>query len=79
MCFRFGESRWPPPGTPSGRVLRVKGRGIESKSGVGDLLATLLIVTPEHISEAARGLIEKFSQTIDEGNPRDALYSKASS
>lgn len=67
------------PGTPSGRVLRVKGRGIESKAGVGDLLATLLIVTPEHISEAARSLIEKFSQTVDEGNPRDALYSKASS
>ncbi|PTW91041.1 molecular chaperone DnaJ [Microbacteriaceae bacterium MWH-Ta3] len=65
------------PGTPSGRVLRVRGRGIDTKGKSGDLLATLLIVTPEHISEAARGLIEKFRETVDEGNPRDALYSKA--
>jgi len=31
------------PGTPSGRVLRVKGRGIASSKGTGDLLAELQV------------------------------------
>src|SRR5690606_1803950 len=34
------------PGTPSGRVLRVKGRGITSSKGTGDLLAELQVAVP---------------------------------
>ncbi len=36
-----------PPGTSSGRTLRVKGKGLPSKDGAGDLYATVRIVLPE--------------------------------
>ena len=42
------------PGTPSGRVLRVKGRGIHSSKGTGDLLAEVQVAVPGHLDEAAR-------------------------
>ena len=34
------------PGTPSGRVLRVKGRGVTSAKGTGDLLAEVQVAVP---------------------------------
>jgi DnaJ-class molecular chaperone len=36
-----------PPGTNSGRTLRVKGKGLPGKDGPGDLYATMRIVLPE--------------------------------
>ena len=36
-----------PAGTNSGRVLRLKGKGMPSKSGAGDLYATVRIMLPE--------------------------------
>jgi DnaJ-class molecular chaperone len=36
-----------PPGTSSGRTLRVKGKGLPGKDGAGDLYATIRIVLPE--------------------------------
>ncbi|MHB1235300.1 MAG: DnaJ C-terminal domain-containing protein, partial [Microbacteriaceae bacterium] len=41
-------------GTPSGRVLRVKGRGVVSAHGTGDLLATIEVAVPAHLTAAAR-------------------------
>ena len=36
-----------PPGTSSGRIFRLKGKGFPAKQGKGDLLATVRIVLPE--------------------------------
>ena len=36
-----------PPNTNSGRTMRVKGKGLPSKDGQGDLYATVRIVLPE--------------------------------
>jgi DnaJ-class molecular chaperone len=36
-----------PAGTNGGRVLRLKGKGMPSKSGAGDLYATVRIMLPE--------------------------------
>jgi molecular chaperone DnaJ len=66
-----------PANTPSGRVLRVRERGIASKGRKGDLLATILIVTPERLTDEAKALIEKFAAATGDDNPRDALYGKA--
>jgi molecular chaperone DnaJ len=66
-----------PANTPSGRVLRVRDRGISVKGKKGDLLATILIVTPEKVDDQAKSLIEKFAAATDGENPRDALYGKA--
>ena len=68
-----------PANTPSGRVLRVRDRGISVKGKKGDLLATILIVTPDSLSDQAKSLIEKFDAETAGGNPRDALYGKAES
>ena len=68
-----------PANTPSGRVLRVRDRGITVKGKRGDLLATILIVTPDAITDQAKSLIEKFAAAVGDGNPRDALYGKAES
>ncbi|OFT78209.1 molecular chaperone DnaJ [Corynebacterium sp. HMSC30G07] len=35
-----------PAGTPNGRTLRVKGRGVARKSGAGDLLVTVEVAVP---------------------------------
>ena len=65
------------PGTPSGRVLRVKGRGVASSKGTGDLLAELQVAVPTHLDEAARAALEKFQELEPEENPRAELMAKA--
>ncbi|MGN7969707.1 DnaJ C-terminal domain-containing protein [Microbacterium sp. 22296] len=65
------------PGTPSGRVLRVKGRGIESSKGSGDLLAEVQVAVPAHLDDAAREALERFQALQPKENPRADLMSKA--
>lgn len=64
------------PGTPSGRVLRVKGRGVKSAKGTGDLLAEVQIVVPSHLSDAAREALEAFRDVEPNENPREDLYAR---
>src|SRR5262245_20056734 len=49
-----------PRGTSSGRVFRLKGKGMPGKSGAGDLLATVKIVLPEQGDEALDKLMESW-------------------
>jgi molecular chaperone DnaJ len=65
------------PGTPNGRVLRVKGRGVQTTKGEGDLLATVEIAVPSHISEKAKKALESFEEQLPSENPRTELLSKA--
>lgn len=65
------------PGTPSGRVLRVKGRGIHSSKGTGDLLAEVQVAVPDHLDEAAREALERFHALEPKENPRADLMAKA--
>jgi len=65
------------PGTPSGRVLRVKGRGVESKKGTGDLLAEVQVAVPSHLDDAAREALERFQDLEPKENPRAELMAKA--
>jgi molecular chaperone DnaJ len=67
-----------PANTPSGRVLRVRDRGVKVKGKRGDLLATILIVTPDLISDKTKKLVEEFAKLNEGQNPRDLLYGKAS-
>jgi molecular chaperone DnaJ len=52
-----------PPGTPSGRRLRVRGKGVPRPrgAGAGDLLVTVEIEMPTGLSEAARAALAEFS------------------
>jgi len=65
------------PGTPSGRVLRVKGRGIQTSKGTGDLLAEVQVAVPTHLDDAAREALERFHELEPKENPRADLMSKA--
>ncbi|KAF2413599.1 molecular chaperone DnaJ [Microbacterium sp. B35-04] len=65
------------PGTPSGRVLRVKGRGVETSKGTGDLLAEVQVAVPSHLDDAAREALERFHSLEPKENPRADLMSKA--
>lgn len=65
------------PGTPSGRVLRVKGRGVETAKGTGDLLAEVQVAVPSHLDDKAREALERFHDLESKENPRADLMSKA--
>lgn len=65
------------PGTPSGRVLRVKGRGVQTKKGTGDLLAEVQVAVPSHLDDAARAALEHFADLEPKENPRVELMAKA--
>src|SRR5437764_582257 len=59
-----------PPGTRSGRTFRVRGRGIAAgKSGVGDLLVTVEVAVPTHLSPAEREAIQALADAAGE-SPR---------
>jgi molecular chaperone DnaJ len=65
------------PGTPSGRVLRVKGRGVSTPKGEGDLLATVQVAVPSHLPAGAREALEAFAEAMPDENPRADLIAKA--
>ncbi|KRA25322.1 molecular chaperone DnaJ [Microbacterium sp. Root61] len=65
------------PGTPSGRVLRVKGRGVQTTKGTGDLLAEVQVAVPSHLDDEARAALERFQELEPKENPRAELMTKA--
>ena len=64
-------------GTPSGRILRVKGRGVTSAKGEGDLLAEVQVAVPSHLTADALKHLEAFAKAMPNENPRDELIAKA--
>lgn len=66
-----------PAGTPSGRVLRVKGKGVSSPKGQGDLLVEVQVVVPDRLDGGAKEALEAFAAAMPAGDPREDLYAKA--
>ncbi|MDI1335965.1 MAG: DnaJ C-terminal domain-containing protein, partial [Lacunisphaera sp.] len=64
-------------GTPSGRILRVKGRGVVTAKGEGDLLAEVQVAVPGHLTADALKHLEAFSKAMPTENPREELLEKA--
>ena len=64
-------------GTPSGRTLRVKGRGIKSSKGVGDLLVTIEVQVPQRVDGKAKEALEAFANATNDFDPRADLSQKA--
>jgi molecular chaperone DnaJ len=65
------------PGTSSGQVLRVKGRGVSTTKGTGDLLARIDVAVPSHLTAAQKDALAKFQAAGPDENPRDDLIAKA--
>jgi|688.fasta_scaffold07556_4 molecular chaperone DnaJ len=61
-----------PAGTPSGKVLRVKGRGVETAKATGDLLVTVEVVVPTELDDAQRSAVEALASATP-GSPRAHL------
>lgn len=62
-----------PPGSSSGRKLRVKGQGVKAGSGEpGDLFAELEIVMPKNLSDEDRKQLADIAERYNE-NPRAEL------
>jgi molecular chaperone DnaJ len=61
-----------PAGTSSGRVFRVKGKGVEGPKGSGDLLVTIEVAVPAKLTKEERAAVEALAETIT-ASPRDYL------
>jgi molecular chaperone DnaJ len=66
-----------PAGTPSGRTLRVKGRGVKTATGTGDLLVTVQVVVPQRLSAAAKEAVQAFGIATSGEDPRAELLARA--
>ena len=64
------------PGTQSGQVLRIKGRGIQAKSGAGNLLAKVHVVVPTDLSDDDKKTLAEIADKRG-GDPRADLMAKA--
>jgi molecular chaperone DnaJ len=66
-----------PAGTPSGRVLRVKGRGVQTTKAQGDLLVTVQVAVPQKLSRKAKEALEAFAAESDHEDVRAGLAQRA--
>ena len=65
------------PGTPNGRTLRVKGRGITKGSTTGDLLVTVEVQVPQRVEGKALDALKTFAEETASEDVRSEFASKA--
>jgi len=61
-----------PPGTPTGKTFRVRGRGAHTPQGTGDLLVTIEVAVPSNLSDTERAAVESLAENLAQ-NPRSHL------
>jgi molecular chaperone DnaJ len=67
-----------PAGTPNGRTFRVRGKGAPRKDGShGDLLATVEVQVPGHLSDDARAALEAYAAATADTPLRAGLFEQA--
>jgi molecular chaperone DnaJ len=68
-----------PPETQSGRVFRLRGKGVRSvrASGVGDLFCRVQVETPVKLSDEQKSLLEKFDAAVKAGGDRHSPRSRS--
>jgi len=66
-------------GTPTGRVLRVKGRGIKKGAVTGDLLITIEVQVPRRLEGKALDAIKSFAKETASDDVRAEFFTKARS
>jgi molecular chaperone DnaJ len=67
-----------PPGSKSGRTLRVRGHGVPVGKGHGDLLVSIEVSVPSELSDEARAAVETLGDLMKGDALRDALWTKDS-
>ena len=63
-------------GTKSGRVLRVRGKGVPASSGAGDLLVTVEVSVPAKLSDAEKEAVEALGDLMKGDSLREHLWSE---
>jgi molecular chaperone DnaJ len=63
-----------PAGTPSGRTLRARGRGVKTAKRHGDLLVTLQVAVPQRVDGKAKEALESFAEATAGETPRADLF-----
>jgi molecular chaperone DnaJ len=61
-----------PPGSRTGKTVRVRGRGLRNKGQNGDLLVTFDVVVPSELSDAERKAVEALAK-VSGSSPRAHL------
>ncbi|MDO4901880.1 J domain-containing protein [Actinomyces sp.] len=64
------------PGTSSGTVLRLRGKGVVTSKKTGDLLVTVQVAVPKKLSKDAKAALEAFDEAM-ESDPRAGLAQEA--
>lgn len=62
-----------PAGTPNGRVLRVRGKGIKMTKGSNDLLVEVSVQVPQKLNKEAKAALEAFAEATAGEDPREGL------
>jgi molecular chaperone DnaJ len=64
-----------PPGTPNGRIFRVRGKGVSKRDGSrGDLLVTVEVHVPPALNDDAKQALAKYAEAVGSANPRAKLF-----
>ena len=69
-----------PAGTQSGKVFRVRGKGVKPVRGgtPGDLLCRVAVETPVNLTGRQKALLEELAETLEKGgehhNPRGSSW-----
>lgn len=66
-----------PAGTPSGRTLRVKGKGVKTSKATGDLLVTIDVAVPKNLNKEAEAAVKAFAEATSSADVREGLAAKA--
>ncbi|KSU76900.1 molecular chaperone DnaJ [Pseudarthrobacter enclensis] len=66
-----------PAGTPSGRTLRVKGKGVKTSKATGDLLVTIDVAVPKNLNKDAEAAVKAFAEATAGADVREGLAAKA--
>ena len=68
-----------PPGTQTGKVFRLRGKGIRNvrNQGVGDLLCHVVVETPVNLTERQKELLREFEEIAHENAERNNPRSKS--
>ncbi|MGL5247388.1 MAG: DnaJ C-terminal domain-containing protein, partial [Brooklawnia sp.] len=65
-----------PECTPNRRTLRVRGKGVTTKAGTGDLLVTVEVVMPTSLNDQAKQAMRDFAHAMGQTNPRASILGR---
>jgi molecular chaperone DnaJ len=66
-----------PAGSPSGKTLRLRGRGVKTSKKSGDLYVVLDVAVPTRLNKDAKSALEAFAAATAEEDPRKDLAERA--